>query len=70
MKDNECMVEQTTFDEEWYQPYFECDSCGQLFMCDALEPNFCPGCGKKIKGIKCGLITTYYSFEEGMKHDN
>lgn len=70
MKDNEVMVERTTFNEEWYQPYFICKSCEQLFMCDAIEPMFCPNCGKKIIGIECGLITTYYSFERDKEVKN
>lgn len=62
MKDNEVMIEESTEKDEWYGTHFTCLSCGEDFMCDAHDPNFCPSCGKKIIGIKCGLMTTYYPF--------
>ena len=36
-------------------------------MCNIINPNYCPKCGKKIIGIKCGLMTSYYSFREEVK---
>lgn len=66
MRDEEVMVEESTEKVEWYRTWFTCLSCGDDFMCN-VHPNFCPNCGKKIIGIKCGLITSYYSFEKEVK---
>lgn len=47
--------------EEWYQDWYECDSCKESFMTDN-QPNFCPCCGKKIIGMKKDKETVYFSY--------
>lgn len=50
MKDNETLIELSEDQEEWYGRFQYCTVCGTEFMCD--DPEFCPGCGRKIIGIK------------------
>lgn len=49
MKDNETIVAESECNEEWYLPYYTCNSCDEAFM--APEAKYCPYCGKKIVGI-------------------
>ena len=57
MKDNETLVGLSMDEEEWYQLWYTCLDCGCDFMADG--PKYCPGCGKKIVGIKQGGTTIY-----------
>lgn len=48
-------VLETTFNEEWYQHYFECKYCQSSFMTDN-KPHYCPHCGHEIKTISQGNV--------------
>lgn len=56
--EKEIVIKKTDYNDEWWQPVFFCPSCHNEFMVD--KPNFCPCCGKKIVGMKCGNVTEYY----------
>lgn len=66
-------VEDSNYNEEWYQHYYTCKHCGESFMVDCEKPNFCPNCGHEIDCIKCGMV---YEFnlrrkeEEREEHDS
>ena len=47
----------TEDEDEWYQKWYRCLDCECAFMAD--DPKYCPGCGKKIIGIKQGGTTIY-----------
>lgn len=49
-------VEDSNYNEEWYQHYYTCRHCGVSFMVDNEKPYFCPNCGHKIETIKCGSV--------------
>ena len=61
-------VEDSNYDEEWYQHYYACKHCNAYFMVDFGFPKFCPICGHKIKTIKCGQ--TYISNFKEVNNDN
>ena len=47
-------VEDSDYDEEWYQHYYECRHCNEQFMTASDPPLYCPACGHKIQSIKIG----------------
>ena len=47
-------VEDSNYDEEWYQHYYTCRYCGESFMTESQFPAYCPECGHKIQSIKIG----------------
>lgn len=55
---DEALVISSEEEDEWYCRYQTCSVCGTDFMCT--EPKFCPGCGRKIIGSKCGNETVFY----------
>lgn len=57
MNKNETLVELSEDKDEWYQKWYKCLNCGGEFMTFKVgDPKYCPGCGKKIIGIKKGDI--------------
>lgn len=51
-------VEDSNYDEEWYQHYYTCRHCGESFMIASLSPSYCPNCGHEIYAIKSGNMIT------------
>ena len=49
--DDEVLIREESYSDEWYQPPFECVSCGCTFMMDDEDLNFCPGCGKRVSHV-------------------
>lgn len=57
--------------EEWYTDNFRCPECNSDFMFsnfgydtthrEPMMPQYCPGCGRKIKAIK-NMNCTVYEF--------
>lgn len=52
--DDQVLIREDSYDEEWYQPPFECVSCGIMFMIEDGDPSFCPGCGKPVTTVLRG----------------
>lgn len=58
--------------EEWYTDVMYCPECNSNFMYlnigynatheEIKEPQYCPGCGRKIKGIK-NINGTVFDFK-------
>lgn len=61
-------VEESTYDEEFYQHYYTCRYCDVDFMVSHGVPHYCPVCGHKIERIKKGLL--YLSIFEEDNDDN
>ena len=65
---NDYDVEDSNYNEEWYQHYYTCRHCNAYFMLDYGNPHFCPNCGHKIETIKCG--EAYISDFKEVNNDN
>ena len=65
MKENETLVELSEYEDEWYRKWYKCLGCGCTFMIHITrDPKFCPSCGRKIVGSKCGNETVFYLKED------
>ena len=61
MKENETLVELSEDKDEWYQHWFECLHCECAFMvASKYVIKYCPGCGRKIIGSRCGNRKVFY----------
>ena len=49
--DDQVLIREYSYDDEWYQPPFECILCGCTFMIEGGDPDFCPGCGKRVSAV-------------------
>lgn len=49
--DDQVLIRECSYADEWYQPPLECVSCGAFFMMEKDDPIFCPGCGKRVSAV-------------------
>lgn len=58
------LVEETPYNEEWWQPELNCLKCGCTFMYSSYPnfpkyPTYCPNCGTKFSGLKSNQYEIY-----------